>query len=323
MEPADRVDPRSAVRLLPTDPGVYRFRDERDRVLYIGRAVNLRRRAGSYWGKLSGRPRLRRMVPQIARVEALVCASEHEAAWVERNLLEQRLPRWNRARGGQEVPVYIRIDPRPAKPRLDVVHSVLDADGVRHFGPYLGGLKVRLAASALQRVLPLAYTGNGLRGFGRDLARIRGVDPTDRDTLTATVAAVLDRQPAALDWIRAELLSRRDSASESLAFELAARLQDEAAAIEWVVAEQKAASMVPTHAEVCAWAGGSLVAFDIRDGYLRTWTHVTCAAEAATARTAATPERWTTFAVRNAALAARLAGDGDPAPDQSLVATRR
>jgi len=98
-----------SVALLPAEPGVYRFRDASDRVLYIGRAVDyigravdLRRRVGSYWSNLGTRSRLRRMVERIVDVEVVVCDSDHEAAWLERNLLERMLPRWNRARGGSE-----------------------------------------------------------------------------------------------------------------------------------------------------------------------------------------------------------------------------
>ena len=105
----DVVGRARAPPALPSEPGTYRFRDEAGRVLYVGRAGDLRRRVASYWGALRDRPRLRRMVAQIVAVEALVCASEHEAAWVERNLLERRLPRWNRARGGLEVPTYLRL----------------------------------------------------------------------------------------------------------------------------------------------------------------------------------------------------------------------
>ena len=82
----------SYVSLLPAEPGVYRFRDVGDRALYIGRTADLRRRVPPYWGSLRDRRRLRRMVRNIAGVEALVCASEHEAAWLERNLLEHRKP---------------------------------------------------------------------------------------------------------------------------------------------------------------------------------------------------------------------------------------
>ena len=80
--------PRAAVALLPSAPGVYRFRDADNRVLYIGRAINLRRRVGSYWNSLDVDRRLARMVSSIARLEAVVCDSEHEACWLERNLLE-------------------------------------------------------------------------------------------------------------------------------------------------------------------------------------------------------------------------------------------
>ena len=103
---------RAVVSRLPTGPGVYRFRDSRGRALYVGRAVNLRRRVTSYWGDLGDRPYLTRMVAQAERVEAVACDSGHEAAWLERNLLERAKPRWNRALGGLDVPVCIRLDRR-------------------------------------------------------------------------------------------------------------------------------------------------------------------------------------------------------------------
>jgi excinuclease ABC subunit C len=167
------------------------------------------------------------MVARIARVQALVCDSEHEAAWLERNLLERQLPRWNRTAGGQEVPVYIRLDLRPRSAGLKVVHAASPAPGARYFGPYLGGLRVRLAASALHRVLPIGYAADGLRGSDRDLAGALGIGPGDRAALTETLVAVLERDANAVTWLRAELERRRDSAAAELAFELAARIQAE------------------------------------------------------------------------------------------------
>src|SRR5262249_56977330 len=76
----------SARARLPSTPGVYRFRDAGGRVLYLGRAVQLRRRVGSYWTDLGDRSHLAAMVARIARIEAVSCDSEHEAAWLERNL---------------------------------------------------------------------------------------------------------------------------------------------------------------------------------------------------------------------------------------------
>ena len=97
-----------AAAALPLAPGVYRFRDQASRSLYIGRAVSLRRRVQSYWRDLGDRAHLAPMVARIARVEAVPCDSAHEAAWLERNLLRRRLPPWNRSPGGQEAEVWIR-----------------------------------------------------------------------------------------------------------------------------------------------------------------------------------------------------------------------
>lgn len=298
--------PRAAVAELPSGPGVYRFRDSRGRVLYIGRAADLRRRVSSYWGGLGDRMQLSRMVIHIARVEAVVCDSEHEAAWLERNLLERELPYWNRTRG-QEVPVYVCLDPQPASPRLTVVHTPALSPGSRYFGPYLGGHKVRLAVSALLRVMPLTYAGEDQSGFGRDMARVRAVDPGDRDALIEAVTAVLDRDSAALRSFRGELGRRRDRAALGLAFELAARLQAEIEAIDWVVSEQKAALQEPRDFDVHGWAGGVLVRFDVRAGRLCAWRQRACSEAAARPQVSATPAAWAEFAHRNAELAARLA----------------
>lgn len=298
--------PRAAIACLPGGPGVYRFRDTRGRALYIGRAVDLRRRVASYWSDLRDRRHLVRMVPQIVGVEAVACDSAHEAAWLERNLLEKSKPRWNRVRGGLEVPVYIRLDRGRGSARLVVVHSAGGAADV--FGPYLGGTQARLAVSALDRVLPLRYTGKGMSGSERDMARARGVALPDREALVATVMAVLRRQPAAIESVKQQLVGQRDRASASLAFELAARIQQEIEAVDWVVAEQKVTLSLPAaDCDVYGWADGLLVQFEMRQGRLRTWTQRACDAGAAQGFLARTPEGWRAFAARSAELARRLA----------------
>jgi excinuclease ABC subunit C len=293
----------ASVSALGTEPGVYRFRDAQGRVLYIGRAVNLRRRVSSYWGELRGRRHLRRMVAQIDRVEAVVCDSEHEAAWLERNLLERSKPRWNRTAGGQETPVFIRLE-RSAGLRL--AYDGGTPDGAIAFGPYLGSLKVRTAISGLHRVLPLDYAGARLSGSERDMARLRGGgDPGDRAVLAGRLRAVLDRDPAAVADLRAELVRRRDDASATLAFEYAARLHTEIEALDWVCAPQRATVAYAPDASVVGWADGMSVRFTIRGGRMDGWTQRPCRNPPAEG-ISATPPEWAAFAERNARLAARL-----------------
>jgi excinuclease ABC subunit C len=296
--------PREAAGLLPQSPGVYRFRDARGRVLYLGRAVSLRRRVASYWGDLRDRRHLAPMVARIARLEAVHCDSPHEAAWLERNLLRERLPPWNRAPdGGQEAEVWITLRDSARLPGLSVTHR--PAPGARHFGPYLGGRQVRLAVSGLNRVLPLGYAGD-LDGTRGDMARVLGVTAADQPGLAEKVAAVLDRVPASVAEARAALCARRDAASGDLAFELAGRLQAEVEALDWVTGQQRVTRPGAGDCAAYGWADGQLVCFTIRDGRLADWSQRACTATTARRYLEATPAEWTDFAIRNAGLAARL-----------------
>jgi excinuclease ABC subunit C len=305
MWPMNATAPANIAHL-PVGPGVYRFRTETGSTLYIGRSANLRSRVASYWGDLGDRKRLARMVPQIARIEAVACDSAHEAAWLERNLLERRRPRWNRAIGGQEVPVYIRLDCGPRSSGVTMVHEPQPSLVARHFGPYLGGTKVRLAVSGLNRMLPLAYASEGLAGSGRDMARVLGVEQEDREGLLRSLAAVLEKDPVAVVALRTALERRRDEAAESHAFERAARLHAEMSAIEWVVAEQNVAVLDPIDLSISAWAGGVLVSFEMRGGRICRWEQRSCSEAAARRHVELTPAGYVDFGRRNAELAARL-----------------
>jgi excinuclease ABC subunit C len=301
--PRTRQQPRDVAARLPSEPGVYRFRDAAGHVLYLGRAVSLRRRAVSYWGDLRDRPHLAPMVARIARVEAVVCDSAHEAAWLERNLLQRHLPPWNRSPdGGQESEVWIRVSQSARRPGITVVHRPEPGD----FGPYLGGQKARDAICGLSRVLPLGHTGDASWGTLRDLARLRGAAPEARAELARKLAAVLNRDPAEVAALRAELTARRDAAASILAFEFAARLQAEFEAVDWITAEQKVTRPHSRDLDLYGWADGLLVCFEIRGGRLCGWQQRRCGATAARRYPPCDPE-WTEFARRAAALAAHLA----------------
>jgi excinuclease UvrABC nuclease subunit len=298
----------SAVAALPLTAGVYRFRDQGGRVLYIGRAVSLRRRVQSYWRDLGDRGHLAPMVARIARVEAVPCDSAHEAAWLERNLLERRLPPWNRSPGGQESEVWIRVSAAPRAPGLTVVRGHRGRPAPGDFGPYLGGRKVRDAVSGLSRVLPLGHAADHPAGTGRELALVRGATPADRAGLARGIAAVLSRDQAALAGLRADLAARRDAAATALAFEFAAKLQTELEAVDWVTAEQKVTrdQREQPDADVYGWASGVLVCFEIRGGRMSGWRQRPCAAAAARRYLERSEPGWAAFARRSAELAARL-----------------
>lgn len=315
----------AAVAALPAAPGVYRFRDAQGRVVYLGRATDLRSRVGSYWGDLRDRPHLRRMVPQAVAVEAVTCASVHEAAWLERNLLERSKPRWNRVRGGLEVPTWIALVERAGTAELRVLHSPDEVPGALAFGPYLGGSQSRLAVGGLDRVLALSYAGARRGGFDQDMARLRGVADGDLPDRVARATAVLSRDPDAVAWALDALARRRHEAAGACAFEVAARVQAEREAVAWVTAEQRVTthwhprSARPgapdggprpcppgTRVSVHGYADGVLASFELRDGRLDRWQLTAIDAAGAARRLEATPPAWQAFATDAAELAARL-----------------
>jgi excinuclease ABC subunit C len=195
---------------------------------------------------------------------------------------------------------------RPRSAGLTVARRHEPGDGLRYFGPYLGGLQARQAAAAIGRVCPLAATSTALGAAGRDLARARGAGGADRAALAAAVAAILDREPAAVSAARARLEQLRGAAAAALAFELAGKIDRELGSLDWVTSPQRAATLEPAAFEICGWSGQLLVRFAVRAGRLCEWSQEPCAGAAAAPALAATPPGWAGFARRSAELAAML-----------------
>ena len=293
---------RRASTLLPPEPGVYRFRDTQDRVMYVGRATELRSRVRSYAGDLGRRRHLRRMVPQIGGVEAIVCASVPEAGWLERNLLERSLPRWNRTRGGMELIGWLVLNDDPARPGLDLV-----VEGAAHsdeaFGPYLGVERLALARSALLRAWPVPLAGLRLDAADRSMAEARGVGPGELAAYTQQVRAVLSGDRTAIAALHALLVGASARAVTQLAFETARQIQSEAAALDWLVAPQRVTGCSPG-LTVRARVDGVEFSLTATGDRLDRWT--SAPTDASDGVSSATPPQWREFATRNAELAAVL-----------------
>jgi excinuclease ABC subunit C len=161
----------------------------------------------------------------------------------------------------------------------------------------------------------LPVVARWLRGWNRDMARARGIGPSDRAALTDALTAVLERDADAVAWFRAELVRRRDSAGAELAFERAARLHEEIRAADWVTSEQKVTQATPADFGVHGWADGVLVSLTVEADRVRAWRQRPCGRRVGDLLVAATPAAWAPFARRNAELAAQL----DHARSRGLV----
>jgi len=143
------------VESLPTGPGVYLFQNARGRVLYVGKAQNLRSRVRSYLrAGGDGRVRMPRMTAQASDVEVVVTPSVKDALLLENELIKRHKPPFNVRLRDDKQYLGLRLDPREPWPRLTGVRRFRE-DGALYFGPYTSSQAMREAVSNLRRIFPL------------------------------------------------------------------------------------------------------------------------------------------------------------------------
>ena len=261
-----------ALALLPHAPGIYILRDADGRVVYIGRSRDLASRVRSYWVDLKDRPYLVRMLHRVAWLEPVLCTSEHEAAFLESDLLARHRTRYNRTLG-MESWVWLRLDSRPRSPSLEVRHEPAPGDGAEWFGPYLGWEPTRQAAAALNRLFPVRYGGTDLDRSDREMARSLGVAGADPRDLARKISLVLSRDAAAVRDALRELVCARDRAAALLQFEQAQRVLQQIRGLEWIVQPQKLSLLQGEDHDFCAASGPAgaavMVIISLRAGRLQ------------------------------------------------------
>jgi DNA polymerase III subunit epsilon len=140
---------------LPHAAGVYRFVGRDDRILYVGKARDLRARVKSYFYG-DGRKKIENLLGEVRRVEGDVTpGGELEALVLEARLIRRHEPKYNRRGKTWRRFAYLKLDPSEAYPRLKVVHRAGNDDGCAYLGPFSGGGTARLAKEAMEDVVPL------------------------------------------------------------------------------------------------------------------------------------------------------------------------
>ncbi len=123
------------LKKLPTKPGVYIMHDKNDKIIYVGKAINLKKRVTSYFRKTNKTQRILNMVSLIDHFEYIICDNEAEALILECNLIKKNMPKFNVLLKDDKTYPYIKINIKADFPDVYITRKILN-DGAKYFGPY-------------------------------------------------------------------------------------------------------------------------------------------------------------------------------------------
>ena len=281
---ADPASYRPAPGSIPDAPGVYRFSDEKGRVIYVGKAKSLRSRLSSYFQDLANlHPRTQGMVNTAAKVDWTVVGSEVEALQLEYSWIKEYDPRFNvKYRDDKSYP-WLAITIDEEIPRVMVGRGA-KKKGVKYFGPYSHAWAIRETVDLLLRVFPMRSCSKGVFNRHRQIGRpcLLGyigkcsapctgeVTPEQHREIVDDFVAFLSGQTAS--YTR-KLEREMKAAAAKLQYEHAAKIRDDLAALDKALAKNAVVLGDGTDTDVVALAEDPLEVavqiFHVRGGRVR------------------------------------------------------
>jgi excinuclease ABC subunit C len=237
------------LKKLPNKPGVYIMRDQRDTILYVGKAINLHNRVRSYFRENTGRgPAIDKMVSLIARFEYIVTDSELEALVLENNLIKENSPKYNTLLKDDKTYPYIKVTMGEDFPRI-LFSRTMKKDKSKYFGPYTSAGAVKDTIELLNKLFSLRTCNRVLpRDIGMDrpclnyhikqcLAPCQG--NVSKEEYREQVEGALSFLNGNYSPILKDLENKMKAAAEKMEFEEAARYRDLYNSVKSVAQKQK------------------------------------------------------------------------------------
>ena len=270
------------LKKLPKEPGVYIMRDDKDVILYVGKAVNLHNRVRSYFRENIGRgPMIDKMVSLIARFEYIVTDSELEALVLENNLIKENSPKYNTLLKDDKTYPYIKVTLGEEYPRIQFSRT-MKKDRSKSFGPYTSAAAVKDTIELLNKLYCLRTCNRSLpKDIGLErpclnyhikqcMAPCQGY--ISREQYREQVNQALEFLNGNYNMILKDLESKMKNASETLDFEAAASYRDLYNSVKQVSQKQKITDSVGEDKDIIALYQDENEAvvqvFFVRDGKL-------------------------------------------------------
>ncbi len=140
------MDLHAKIKTLPTDPGVYLYKDTDGKVIYVGKAKNLRARVRSYFLRAPEEAKTGSLMREAIDIDYIVVGNEREALALENNLIKQKQPRYNILLRDDKTYPYIKLTMADRHPKVFVTRK-LRRDGSLYYGPYFPGIS-RIGSSS-------------------------------------------------------------------------------------------------------------------------------------------------------------------------------
>lgn len=239
-EKLEAVQPRS---------GVYLLKDRQGKVIYVGKAKNLRNRVRQYFRGGDERSQVRFLMQKVHDLETLVTRNDKEALILENNLIKQYKPRYNIRLKDDKSYVSVKVTAKDDWPRILVTRKIVK-DGSKYFGPYSSAYSVRETLDTIRKIIPLRTCSDGVfRNRSRpcleyQIKRCLGPCclPVDREVYQAHLREAVMLLEGKSQQLVKQLHDDMQRAAEELRFEEAARLRDQIRAIDKTQEKQQMVS---------------------------------------------------------------------------------
>ena len=243
------------LKMLPDKPGVYIMHDVDDRIIYVGKAVNLKNRVRSYFRKTDKTERIKRMVSLIDHFEYIVVDNEAEALILECNLIKKNRPKFNVLLKDDKTYPYIKIDVKSDYPNVVITRRIVN-DGSKYFGPYANPG----AAKEMLDFIKQKYKIRQCKNFrsetraclnyhiNRCLCPCMGY--ISKKDYRKQIDEIIDILDGKIDKVLKELEQQMLEASKNLDFEKASYIRDRMLAIQRVNEKQKVSNISENNIDV-------------------------------------------------------------------------
>jgi len=250
------------LKTVPTNPGVYLFKNEQGNVLYVGKAANLSNRVRSYFMEHKNLPsKIQRLMSKISDIEFIVTNSEQEALILECSLIKKYRPRYNvRLKDDKTFP-YLKINITEDWPGVYVTRR-FQKDGARYFGPFASAGSVRKTLRLIKKIFPFRSCTKTITGRDKKpcleyhIHRCLGpcIGAVTREEYHEMINQVIQFLEGKQELVLRQLNQKMMEASHRFQFEKAALLRDQIKAIEKVIEAQKIAVTLKGEQDVIALA---------------------------------------------------------------------